>query len=193
MRADANSGTVEASFVSSSPSGEIMQLLRRYNLLFIAILAGAASVPAFGDSTATSQIYQQRDADGHIVFTDRPAAKSVTERTWQMSREDPAAAQQRALEVKREADAVSERVQRSIEAQLRRSSEEDLMRMRLAMLERQNEASYDDGATYGYGYGYGYPLANRRLLDNRRLNHRPGQLPMQPPSRPPMRGGMQPF
>ena len=180
-----------------------MNLLRRSALLFVAVLAGGGAVPAFADPTSTAQIYQQRDADGHIVLTDRPAAKSVTERTWQMSREDPAAAQQRALEVKREADAVSERVQRSIEAQLRRSSEEDLMRMRLAMLDRQNEASYDDDVTYGYGYGYaygyGFPLANRRAaFDNRRLNHhhlnhRPGQLSMQPPSRPPMRGGMQPF
>ena len=164
-----------------------MQPLRTSSLMFVAVLAGAAAVPAFADST-TAQIYQQRDADGHIVLTDRPVAKSVTERTWQMSREDPAAAQQRALEVKREADAVSERVQRSIEAQLRRSAEEDLMRMRLAMLERQNEASYDDSD--GVAYGYGLPLANRRgAFDNRRPQHRPRQSP----NRPPMRGGPQPF
>jgi hypothetical protein len=165
-----------------------MQLLRTSSLMVVAVLAGAAAVPAFADSTSTAQIYQQRDADGHIVLTDRPVAKSVTERTWQMSHEDPAAAQQRALEVKREADAVSERVQRSIEAQLRRSSEEDLMRMRLAMLERQNEASYDDSD--GVAYGYGYPLADRRgAFDNRRPQHRPRQSP----NRPPMRGGPRPF
>ena len=163
-----------------------MQLLRTSSLMFVVVLAGAAALPAFADSTSTAQIYQQRDADGHIVLTDRPVAKSVTERTWQMSREDPAAAQQRALEVKREADAVSERVQRSIEAQLRRSAEEDLMRMRLAMLERQNEASYDDND----GIAYGYPLVNRRgAFDNRRPQHRPRQSP----NRPPMRGGPQPF
>jgi hypothetical protein len=163
-----------------------MQLLRRSNLMFVAVLVGCAGGPAFADSTS-AQIYQQRDADGHIVLTDRPAAKSVTERTWQMNREDPAAAQQRALEVKREADAVSERVQRSIEAQLRRSAEEDLMRMRLAMVERQSEASYDDGDDIAYGY----PVLHRRgAFDNHRPpHHRPGQ----PPNRPPMRGSAQPF
>jgi hypothetical protein len=153
--------------------------------MLVAALAGAASGAAFADTT-TAQIYQQRDADGHAVFTDRPSSKSVTERTWQMNREDPAAAQQRAFEVKREADAVSERVQRSIEAQLRRSAEEDLMRMRLAMLERQSEASYDDGDDIAYGY----PVIHRRgnFDHHRPPHHRPGQ-----PNRPPMRGFAQPF
>jgi hypothetical protein len=162
--------------------------------MFVAILVGWVGAPALADTT-TAQIYQQRDADGHIVLTDRPAAKSVTERTWQMSREDPAAAERRALEVKREAAAVSERVQKTIDAQLRRSSEEDLMRMRLAMLEQQSDTSNDDtGYGYGgYGYGgYGLPLANRRpLLTHRRLHGMgesserfPAQLPSPSLSRP---------
>jgi hypothetical protein len=79
------------------------------------------------------------------VLTDRPSANAVTERTWQMEREDPAAVHQRALEVRREADAVSERVQRMIEAQERRATEADLERMRLARFQRPADASWSDG------------------------------------------------
>ena len=81
-----------------------------------------------------------------------------------MNREDPVAAQQRALEVKREADAVSERVQRTIEAQLRRASEEDLMRMQLAMAYPQNDASDFYPTDYGYYYpvAFGWPVLQRR-------------------------------
>jgi hypothetical protein len=151
-----------------------MQLHFHPTVVVFAALIGAVSGAAVADTTSTSQIYQQRDADGRAVLTDRPSAQSVTERTWQVSREDPAAARQRALEVKREADAVSERVQRSIEAQLRRSAEEDLMRMRLAMLERQQpSAAYDDGSDAVAFIPVGYRRRVNRL----------------PPSSMPARGG----
>ena len=100
-------------------------------LLMLACAAGAADPPAPG------QIYQQRAADGRIVLTDRPSPTAVTERTWQVERDDPAAAQRRASDVRREADAVSERVQRRIDAQERYAAENDLERMRLAQRERE--------------------------------------------------------
>ena len=106
-----------------------------------ALLAGLLLVVACGaraaDPPAPSQIYQQRAADGRIVLTDRPSATAVTERTWQVERDDPAAAQRRADDVRREADTVSERVQRRIDAQERYAAESDLERMRLAQRERE--------------------------------------------------------
>jgi hypothetical protein len=172
-----------------------MQTHLRPILVLVAAFLGGAGIAQAADNSATTQIYQQRDADGHAVFTDRPSSKSVTERTWQMNREDPVAAQQRALEVKREAVAVSERVQRTIEAQLRRSSEEDMMRMQLAMAYPQNDPSN----FYPNDYGYYYPSAfagpfcnaarsfscvNRRPLPINRPS-KPGMQPMRPPVRGP--------
>ena len=106
-----------------------------------ALLVGLLLVVACGaraaDPPAPGQIYQQRAADGRIVLTDRPSPTAVTERTWQVERDDPAAAQRRASDVRREADAVSERVQRRIDAQERYAAENDLERMRLAQRERE--------------------------------------------------------
>jgi hypothetical protein len=161
-----------------------MQAHFRPALILAAVLLGATTIAQAADNSATTQIYQQRDADGHAVFTDKPSPKSVTERTWQMNREDPVAAQQRAMEVKREAAAVSERVQRVIEAQLQRASAEDMMRMQLAMAYPQNGSSSSfDGSDYPLGYFPGIPLGfrgpfNRRPFPAAKPSHPPRMAPM---------------
>src|SRR6187455_1006946 len=95
----------------------------RFELL-AAMLAGLIVALPAAAAEPKGQIYQQRAADGRIVLTDRPSSNAVTERTWQVDREDPEAAQKRAQEVRREADAVSERVQRRIDAQERMAAAE---------------------------------------------------------------------
>lgn len=78
--------------------------------------ASSASSPQAVD--AGRAIYQQRGADGRVVFTDRPAAGLATERRWRVEpAEDEAAAAERREAGRAEADRVSERVQRSIDHQ----------------------------------------------------------------------------
>ena len=113
----------------------------------IAVIAAGGAVPAVGD-VAAAQIYQQRAADGSIVLTDRPSASALTERTWQLQHEDPVAAQQRARDVRNEAQIVSERIARQLEAQQRRATDDDRMRMRVARLDNDDE-SYDDDLIIG--------------------------------------------
>ena len=130
-----------------------------------ALLAGlivASALPAAA-AEQKGQIYQQRAADGRIVLTDRPSATAVTERTWVVDREDKAAAQQRALDVRKEADAVSERIARRMEAQERQLAAEQ---ERMAQRQRdQKVAQYDDTTYGGYFPGYygGVPYANQRF------------------------------
>jgi hypothetical protein len=122
-----------------------------------ALLAGFVVAVALPAAAAESkgQIYQQRAADGRIVLTDRPSSTAVTERTWQIDREDKEAAQQRAESVRREADAVSERIQRRIDAQERLAAAEQERAWQAQ--QQQKMARYDDTLSYpGYGYGYGY-------------------------------------
>jgi hypothetical protein len=125
-----------------------------------ALLAGlivAAALPAAAaEPKGQGQIYQQRAADGRIVLTDRPSSTAVTERTWPVEREDKAAAQQRAQDLRKEADAVSERVQRRIEAQERMAAAEQ-DRAFQAQQRDQQMARYDDGVYYpGYASNF-YP------------------------------------
>jgi hypothetical protein len=149
-----------------------------------ALLCASVGAARAADAPAGAQIYQQRAADGRIVLTDRPSPTAVTERTWQMDREDPAAAAQRALEVRREADVVSERVQRRIDAQ-QRALDYDLERMRLAQRERELQLQYA-GADGNYD---AVPVilapAGNRQFTSRRMapgqhrppQHRPGHAP----------------
>ena len=120
-----------------------------HRLVFGAALAAAGSA-SFGAVESTTQIYQQRTADGRILLTDRPSPVATTERSWQMKAEDPAASRQRALDVKAEAQAVTERVQRSIDSQRYAMVEE--MRIHSARSAMQRPPSLDDdGALYGGG------------------------------------------
>ncbi len=149
-----------------------------------ALLAGLfvlAALPAAA-AEATGQIYQQRAADGRIVLTDRPSATSVTERTWQVEREDPAAARQRAFDVRREAEAVSERVQRRIDAQERIANAE-MERERQYRRERELLlARADEERSYGTVIVAPYPY--------RGIAHRhPHGMDPRPPSRRPDKPG----
>ena len=122
-----------------------------HTALAAAALATAGALPAAASAAAgpaaTTQIYQQRTADGRILLTDRPSPMATTERQWQMSPEDAAAARQRALDVKLEAQAVTERVQRSIERQRPGPAVE--MRANSQRLALANEA--EDEVSYGGG------------------------------------------
>lgn len=97
-----------------------------------------------GAPVRSTQIWQQRTADGRAVLTDRPLAGATTERAWQFDAEDPAAARQRAFDVKAEAHAVSERVRQTI-AQQRFADEEALSR-RLAYADVERTRRLDDEA-----------------------------------------------
>ena len=133
----------------------------------LALVAGSVAA----ETSKTSQIYLQRQADGSAVLTDHPSASALTERVWKMDREDPQAARERAAEVRREADAVSLRVQRSIESQQRLASE--AYALRLAAQQRQ-DTSDDDSAVGGVvvPLGYGGFMHRHRLGGHHRPGHR---------------------
>ena len=108
-------------------------------------LGTLAALPAWSQVGAgpadVARIYQQRTADGRVVLTDRPNGGVLTERSWQLAREDPAAARQRAERVEREARAVSERVQRRIDDDERRVASIDFLRQRVAQADALREAA----------------------------------------------------
>jgi hypothetical protein len=133
-------------------------------LLLAASLVAPAAAESPSDSPGQYRVYLQRGADGRAMLTDRPSAGAVTERSWQLEREDRAAAQQRALEVRRESEAVSERIQRGIDAQERRASEADLLRLQMARLDHSAEAasSAGDDAVAIVAPGVFGRFANRR-------------------------------
>lgn len=142
----------------------LMHPLTRLAVLASAIVAAAPAVAA--SDPPTTQVLQQRTSDGRILLTDRPAAGAKTERTWQVQAEDPAAARQRALDVKVEAQQVSERIQRMI-AQDRLADDEN-QRTRIAALAMAQQQQHDDepvyyggGVPYGYGTGFASGLGHR--------------------------------
>ncbi|MDQ6627664.1 MAG: hypothetical protein M3Z29_04330 [Pseudomonadota bacterium] len=113
-----------------------------------AVIAGVAAwaQPVMAEIPAT-QVYQQRGADGRIMLTDRPSPTALTERTWQVEREEPGAAQ-RASAVHREAEAVSARIGQRIEAEQRRADFDAFMRRQRNGLDRREEI-VDDGVVIG--------------------------------------------
>jgi len=123
--------------------------------LLSSLLVAAASA---GAAAGTTEVVQQRLSDGRILLTDRPVRGATTERSWQMTNDDPAAARQRAADVRAEAKEVSERVQRMIDSERRAGEERE--RMRLAALamtqqeqQRDDEPLYYGGVPYGVGSG----------------------------------------
>jgi hypothetical protein len=115
--------------------------MRSIALLAVAALAGGPLLAA-AETATTTEIVQQRTADGHVLLTDRPDAGAKTERSWRMRAEDPAAARRRALDVQVEAQVVSERIERRIAMQQRVLDEE--MQRRSLALERERILAYDD-------------------------------------------------
>jgi len=125
-------------------------------LAAVALLGALCASPALvAAATPGTQILQQRTADGRLLLTDQPAAGAKTERSWQVAHEDPAAARQRAIDVKAEANLVTERVQRMLDRQAQQRIEEQAVRMRWAPLPYERDRLALDGQD-GVGYGYGY-------------------------------------
>jgi hypothetical protein len=131
-------------------------------LAALALLAVASLLPSLA-AAETTKILQQRTPDGSILLTDQPSPGAKTERSWQVSAPDRAAERQRAIDVKAEANLVSERVQRSIDSQ--RRADDEAQRMRLAYLQlerdRMGAPGAQDGIGYGYAGGYGWPTPFR--------------------------------
>jgi len=130
----------------------------------LALLAVAGLLPSLATAEATTKILQQRTPDGSILLTDQPSPGAKTERTWQVNTQDRAAERQRAIDVKAEANLVSERIQRSIDSQRRADDEAQRMRMAYLQLERDRLAQgTPDGTGYvaGYAGGYGWPTPFR--------------------------------
>ena len=124
-------------------------------LLALALVAVAGSLPSLAAAEATTKILQQRTPDGSILLTDQPSPGAKTERSWQVSAPDRAAERQRAIDVKAEANLVSERIQRSIDSQRRADDEAQRMRLAYLQLERDRSMAPQDGLSYGYAGGSG--------------------------------------
>ena len=123
----------------------------------LALVAVASSLPSLA-AAETTKILQQRTPDGSILLTDQPSPGAKTERSWQVSAPDRAAERQRAIDVKAEANLVSERIQRSLDSQRRADDEAQRMRVAYLQLERDRAAgaSTQDGISYGNAGGYGW-------------------------------------
>ena len=129
---------------------------------FALLLAVAGLLPSLVAAESTTKILQQRTPDGSILLTDQPSPGAKTERSWQVTAQDRAAERQRAIDVKAEANLVSERIQRSIDHQRRADDEAQRTRLAGLAIERDRRALRRDDDTYGYGgdgYGYGYGCA----------------------------------
>ena len=148
-------GTVRLSLTACRAA--IMQ-----KLFAVAFLSVSCAGTVCAAATEATQVLQQRTADGRLLLTDRPAPGAKTERSWQIEREDPAAARQRALDVKAEASLVAERVQRLLDRQQQQRADDDAQRMRLAALQLERDRlaglTAQDGVSYGNVYGGAWPV-----------------------------------
>ena len=155
--------------------------------------AAASTVPA--DSART--VYMQRDANGKMVFTDRPAAGLVTERRWAIEPEDAEAAAARREASRAQSERVTERVQRSIDQQQQRVNElqiEQLRAQRAAdalQAERLREREQEDDSRYVLLRPYARPFGH--IPFGQVGPYRPGAQPPRPrpPVKPAVRTGPQ--
>ena len=99
-------------------------------LRFIATFALSASA-ASAEEASRSTVHQYRTVDGQVIFSDHPIPGAVLQRSWRAVSDDPDAIRRRD-EARREAAAVTERIQRSIEADRQREHELALARMQVA-------------------------------------------------------------
>jgi hypothetical protein len=114
--------------------------MRAVHGLAVVACAAIGGGAALAQDSGAPQIYQQRTADGRIVLSDRPQPGAQTQRTWQFAPEDAAAAQQRREVARREAEAISERIQRQLDREQQRAEEVALERLRLAQAQAQRDA-----------------------------------------------------
>ena len=101
----------------------------------VAATAGAEDAP-----TRTSQIYQQRTADGSVVLSDRPLPGVQVQRSWSIVADDPVAARARREQGRLAAEAVSERIQRQLDLDRQRADAAEADRLRMSLAEARREA-----------------------------------------------------
>lgn len=111
------------------------------------------SAPAFArEEMQGPQVYQQRLPDGSVVLSDRPVPGAQVQRTWQTWQEDPATVRER-LErrerMQREAEAVSERIQRGIEQREQAAARSENERLRFALDQAERDAQRAQAEFYG--------------------------------------------
>ncbi len=129
----------------------------------LALLSLALAAASANGATGSTEVVQQRLSDGRILLTDHPVRGATTERSWQMTNEDPVAARQRAADVRAEAKEVSERIQRAIDAERRADMQRE--QTRLAALAMAQQQQHDDEPLYYGGipaYGIGNAIAAGR-------------------------------
>ncbi|MBV9890268.1 MAG: hypothetical protein JO090_05200 [Rhizobacter sp.] len=134
----------------------------------LSLLLAAASANGAAGST---EVVQQRLSDGRILLTDHPVRGATTERSWQMTNEDPVAARQRAADVRTEAKEVSERIQRTLDAERRADMQREQTRLAaLAMAQQQRD---DEPLYYGGmpASGYGNAIAAGRGRGRGHVGH----------------------
>ena len=132
------------------------------------------SAPAFArEEIQGPQVYQQRLPDGSVVLSDRPVQGAQVQRTWQTWQEDPTTVRER---MQREAQAVSERIQRSIEQRDQAAAQSESERLRFALDQAQRDAEQARADVYGGTWWYGTPW-HSSLRDGRRphVGHHTGQ------------------
>ena len=140
----------------------------------LALFSSLAVVAApAGAAASTTEVVQQRLSDGRILLTDRPVRGATTERTWQMSNDDAAAARQRAAAVSAEANQVSERIQRMLDQDRRADIEREKTRLAALAMAQQQQQRDDEPGYYGgvVPYGYGTGLAGGRGRGHGRVGH----------------------
>ena len=158
----------------------------------LAVMAGATAVVAQEAPARTTQIYQQRTADGRIVLSDRPVAGAQLQRTWDIANEDAVAARERSEKSRLEARAVTERIQRQLDGDRQRAEAQEAERLRVALAEARRDAEVArqaarETAVYvppGWGWGCLRPPQVRPLPPSR-----PGPVRPSPGTRWPPVGG----
>jgi len=110
--------------------------------ILAALIGAAAVMPVAADEATarTSEIYQQRTADGRIVLSDRPIPGVQVQRSWSIVAEDPVAARERGEKGRRDAQAVSERIERQLERDRQRADAAETDRLRLSLAEARRDA-----------------------------------------------------
>jgi hypothetical protein len=114
---------------------------RSHLFVLLGVLVLGAAPALAREEIEGPEVYQQRTPDGRIVLSDHPLEGATVQRTWQTWHEDPAVARERRLRMQREAEAVSERIQRRIERQEQAAARSEADRLRVALAEAERDAA----------------------------------------------------
>lgn len=140
---------------------------------------------ACGSALAQQQetrIYQQRDPNGNLILTDRPAAGAQTERAWRFAAEDADAARGRREQALREVQAINERLDRQLAQQRQQEHEIELARMRLAETRMRLDAQRRDDEALAAAYPIAIgPVFAPRFFPQQRPHGATHRHPPRPP------------